>query len=277
MKHSPDFTKKIGYGTCGFVYRSKEEPDEVAIKVIDIIKNDMIIDKYTDEFLSLTRNNKYLTHLYEIYKIDSDFCYVSMEYLSGMDLLDYILDFGSLAEPIVEDKVLSNKSNKFVKNIIKEVLEALNYLHQNKIIHCDVKNENIRLLNDGHIKLFDYHLYCYDDNNKRNARGTFGYIAPEILLNRDKETGLVNYDTKVDIWSLGQSLYILMEYQMMISTNQKIYYRKICDMKDKKTFVDMLDRKIWDDNLIDVFDAMVRIDPKARKSAKEILEILVVV
>lgn len=264
MYYNPDFTKKIGKGYCGCVYQSVEKPYEIVIKVIDKkskskISND-IDRKYDNVFIKLTQNSIYLVSLFDVYNIE-DMCCVSMEYMSGMDLLDYVLEYGSLSN-------LKN-NNKNVKRIIKYVLEGLNYLHKNNVIHCDVKCENIRLLNNGGVKLFDYNLYCYDNQNKSIKCGTFGYMAPEIVFGLDNK--LSKFRNRIDIWSLGQTLHVMMESRMLIPMNSKSYIRHLYALQYKKTFVDMLDKNIWDDILIKMFDSMVKIEPRMRKSADELL------
>lgn len=80
----------------------------------------------------------------------------------------------------------------------------MNYLHQNRILHRDLKPQNI-LLNEGVIKICDFGFakkMSASTNFLRSIKGTPLYIAPEILQSKP-------YTFKVDVWSLGIILYEL--------------------------------------------------------------------
>ena len=92
-------------------------------------------------------------------------------------------------------------NEKFFKNIAYQILSGVNYLHQNMIIHRDLKLENIlydktnnlaRIGDFGLSRQFDYDINCQYTNV-----GTYPYKPPELIL------GLSHYSTAFDIWSLG--------------------------------------------------------------------------
>lgn len=91
--------------------------------------------------------------------------------------------------------------------VAQQVLQALAYLHENSVVHRDIKLENVLWDSSGAIKLCDFGLATVLTTERplglRNC-GTMGYRAPEIILARP-------YDTKVDIWSLGVMLMTLMQ------------------------------------------------------------------
>ena len=82
-----------------------------------------------------------------------------------------------------------------------QLLQALNYLHKNSIMHRDLKTSNILVSNDHVIKLTDFglarKLKFGDDINYTNNVMTLWYRPPELLL------GECHYATKADIWSAG--------------------------------------------------------------------------
>ena len=101
-----------------------------------------------------------------------------------------------------------------LKCIMSQVLSSLAYLHQNNIIHRDIKGANILIRKDGVVKLTDFGLarQIYPEQPKLNYTRkvvTLWYRAPEILL------GIRHYDSKVDIWSLGVFFYELVFKQVM--------------------------------------------------------------
>lgn len=86
----------------------------------------------------------------------------------------------------------------------KQILDAMLYLHQNRILHRDLKPQNILLQKDV-IKICDFGFakqMSASTNFLKSIKGTPLYIAPEILLSRP-------YTHKVDVWSFGIILYEL--------------------------------------------------------------------
>lgn len=117
--------------------------------------------------------------------------YIVMEYIEGLDF-----------DIALKRKIPTNQSLL----IIEKTIRALKVAHAEKIIHRDIKPGNILLGKQGQIKLADFGLAtCHQDMTQRSTTsatiGTFGYMAPEALVNpRD-------VDNRIDIYSLGCVLY----------------------------------------------------------------------
>ena len=132
-------------------------------------------------------------------------------------------------------------------DLCKNILNGLQYIHNNKIIHRDLKLQNIFISFDNKIKIGDFGLATkiYDMDYK--DVGTYGYIAPEIL------NGL-EYDYRVDLYSLG-----------IIFIN--IFYKFNTEM-EKISFI----KEIKGDNEINkIISKLLEIDPDNRISTNEIL------
>ncbi len=136
-----------------------------------------------------------ITNIFEIYE-DSRKYYIMMEFLEGGELFEAITSAGSFNE-------LS------AAKIMRQLLNAINYLHSNHIVHRDLKPENIMLTNepkDGNyqIKLIDFGAATTFIPGKKISKfiGTSYYIAPEVLKQ--------SYDEKCDVWSTGVILYLLL-------------------------------------------------------------------
>ena len=118
-----------------------------------------------------------------------------MEYMEGKDLFDY-MKFRNF-------KVGEQR----VKQIAKQIAEALKYLHSYGIIHRDLKLENIMMsdCSDNAVaKVVDFGLAKMLGSHEKTDEpfGTLGYVAPEVLLKYP-------YSFECDLWSLGCIIYAM--------------------------------------------------------------------
>ncbi|ORY01928.1 Pkinase-domain-containing protein [Basidiobolus meristosporus CBS 931.73] len=118
--------------------------------------------------------------------------YLIMEYVSGGQMLDYIISHGRLKE-------------KHARKFIRQICSAIDYCHRNSVVHRDLKIENILIANDGSIKIIDFGLSNLFSPRSHLSTfcGSLYFAAPE-LLSAKAYTG-----PEVDIWSIGIVLYVL--------------------------------------------------------------------
>jgi polo-like kinase 1 len=91
-----------------------------------------------------------------------------------------------------------------VQSYLAQIVNALKYLHQHKVIHRDLKLGNLFLNENMEIKLGDFGLATkleYEGEKKKTICGTPNYIAPEILEGK-------GHSYEVDIWSVGVIMYV---------------------------------------------------------------------
>ena len=129
-------------------------------------------------------------------------------------LIEYENFYMNLMEYINENGELSNEK-EFFKKVIRELAEALKVLYNKKVIHRDIKPNNIFIINNEKdsddynnytIKLGNFSSAILINENDNKQVGTIVYTPPEMFKN-------INYDEKVDLWSLGVSIYQLyMDY-----------------------------------------------------------------
>ncbi|KAG5484005.1 hypothetical protein LSCM1_05857 [Leishmania martiniquensis] len=186
--------ESIGEGSFGKVYKAriKGTGQIVAMKfIVKKGKNEKELKNLRSEIEILTKlNHPHIIMLFDSFETDSDFVVV-MEYAQG-ELYDVLED----------DKQLPAKE---VQKIAKQLIQALNYLHSNRIIHRDMKPQNILIGQNGAVKLADFGFarsMSYNTIVLTSIKGTPLYMAPELVQERA-------YDNRVDLWSLGCILYEL--------------------------------------------------------------------
>ena len=105
-----------------------------------------------------------------------------------------------------KQKKLSKHS---IKKYFTELIDTFYYMQTKNIVHLDIKPENVLLTSDHHIKVIDFGFSLINkdgDSTSKIAKGTPFYAAPEL------ENHTRGYDTfKSDVWSLGVTLYLLLE------------------------------------------------------------------
>ncbi|KAH0511669.1 Serine/threonine-protein kinase 17B [Microtus ochrogaster] len=148
--------------------------------------------------LELARACPHVINLHEVYETATEIILV-LEYAAGGEIFNLCLP--EVAEMVSENDVV---------RLIKQILEGVDYLHQNNIVHLDLKPQNILLSSIyplGDIKIVDFGMSRKIGNacELREIMGTPEYLAPEIL----------NYDpitTATDMWNIGVIAYMLLTH-----------------------------------------------------------------
>lgn len=148
--------------------------------------------------LELAKSCPRVINLHEVYENTSEIILV-LEYAEGGEIFNLCLP--ELAEMVSENDII---------RLIKQILEGVDYLHQNNIVHLDLKPQNILLSSIyplGDIKIVDFGMSRKIGNTceLREIMGTPEYLAPEIL----------NYDpitTATDMWNIGIIAYMLVTH-----------------------------------------------------------------
>lgn len=188
--------KKIGSGSYSnvFLCLKKSTCQKSALKVIqkDSLSNEMLDDELKCKKAAILRelDHPNIIKCFEIFE-DASHIILSEEFIKGGTLLTY-----------TKPKLPLTK----IASILYQLLSAIVYCHDRHIVHRDIKLENIFVVpgSDMHIKLGDFGLATIKHPNEpiNGFCGTLMFMAPEVF--KDK------YNEKIDIWSIGVLLYILM-------------------------------------------------------------------
>ncbi|XP_056293722.1 caM kinase-like vesicle-associated protein [Pseudoliparis swirei] len=182
--------------------------------------------------------------------------FLFLELATGREVFDWILDQGYYSE-------------RDTSNVMRQVLEAVAYLHSLKIVHRNLKLENLVYFNrlkHSKIVISDFQLAKLENGLIKDPCGTPEYLAPEVV-------GRQKYGRPVDCWAIGVTMYIL------LSGNPPFYDdADEDDDRDKNLFLKILsgnyefDSPYWDDisdaakNLV---ASLMEVDQDQRLTAQE--------
>jgi len=175
---------------------------------------------------------------------------------------------GQLFERIAERQHYTETN---AKEVMRQLCTAIDYFHSLGIVHRDLKPENLLLLNrsDTNIKVTDFGFSRIFDNLLTEKQmmtticGSAGYLAPEII-NGD------GYDSKVDMWSAGVILYVLLSgYPPFYSENENELWEII--MSGEYSFHSPYWDRISPEG-IDLIQRLLVLEPTKRLTASEVLE-----
>ena len=264
--------KEIGRGGCGIVYLAQSNLTKKNFAIKKFYFNKENIDEI--EIIKKLKHFNIITPIE--YCIDNGFIFLVTEFLQG----------GTLYDRILKKKKFGEES---CRNWIKQILKGLGYCHEMGVVHRDIKPENLLFFNEeknniknnnlendkendfnddnfldnGIIKIIDFGVSTKFYKNKflNHKCGSAYYVAPEVLKDR--------YNEKVDIWSLGVILYIMLSGKPPINGKnpmeilKKIYLLKKIDFSILENCVTF--------ECLDFLKKMLTIDFEKRPSANDLL------
>jgi len=236
--------------------QSKEDPSVMfAIKIIDkkaLKGKEDSLENEIKVLRSFRLKHPNIVQLLETYE-DKTRVYLVMELVTGGELFDRIVEKGSYTE-------------KDAADLMRQVLEAVDYMHDQGVVHRDLKPENLLYYSpdeDSKIMISDFGLSKMEDSGiMATACGTPGYVAPEVLAQKP-------YGKAVDVWSIGVISYILLcGYPPFYDENDANLFAQI--LKGEFEF----DSPYWDDisdSAKDFIRQLMMVDVDRRFTCKQAL------
>ena len=237
-----DFTEleKLGQGKFATSYKMKSNINNKLYTVKEITIKDKINPINLTREIEIQRNlyHPNIARLLTYFDEGNNKTYLVFEYFEGTNLQNYAKNHNNIDE-------------KLIIHIMKHVLYGLHYLHSNNIMHRDIKPDNILMNSNYDIKIIDFGISAMIGDHKIfgdlatnfTQIGRPDYLCPEILNDTKK------YDQKCDIFSLGYTIYYLMNHRLPSETNQKCLRINLAPIKNNynKDLVQLV-QKMYSDN-----------------------------
>ncbi|KAG0329972.1 hypothetical protein BGZ99_009416 [Dissophora globulifera] len=233
-----EFGRDLGSGTYGTVKKARalDTGTDVAVKIIlkkTVKGHEDMVDKEIGVLKGLSHPN--IVNFLDWFE-SRDKYYLVFDLASGGELFDRICDQGRFTE--------NNAAT-----IMKEVIQAIEYLHSKNVVHRDLKPENL--------------LYKDDTPDSKLMIVDFGYAAPEVLLRK-------GHGKPVDMWSIGIITYTLLcGYAPFQAENDQQLVQEIarCNV--------VFHERYWRDVSVEARDfikCLLRAHPEKRLTATEALQ-----
>ncbi|KAF1809756.1 cell division control protein 2 [Eremomyces bilateralis CBS 781.70] len=293
--------EKIGEGTYGVVYKARDLTSNkvVALKKIRLEAEDEGVPSTAIREISLLKelNNPAIVRLLNIVHADGHKLYLVFEYLD-LDLKKYMeslpVSDGGRGKPLPDSAVGTTLSTlglgpDIVKKFMVNLVEGIQYCHSHRVLHRDLKPQNLLIDRDGTLKLADFGLaraFGVPLRTYTHEVVTLWYRSPEILL------GGKQYSTGVDMWSVGcifaemctrkplfpgdSEIDEIFKIFKLLGTPSEENWPSVSSFPDYKSTFPQWQRN-WenplvpglDDHGLDLLDLMLAFDPSMRLSAKQ--------
>lgn len=198
-----EIIEELGRGGMGVVYKGRDPRlnRQVAIKVMlpdpdanaDAIKNS--IGRFLLEAEAVARlQHANIVEIHDLDVVDENSPFIVMEYVDGSSL-----------DKLIDSNLPDTKTLMRRLEIFYQILKAMQYAHEQGVVHRDLKPGNIMVCGEDQVKIMDFGLAVLDGahrlTNKGSGCGTPSYCAPEQI------TDFKNTDERTDIYSLGVILF----------------------------------------------------------------------
>jgi len=224
-----DLMGEVGAGAFGTVRKAThlKTGEEHAVKCVPKAKVDSTNLWEEIEIMKLL-DHPHIMRVYNTFE-DDQYIYMCLELCTGGPFFDTLFRLGVVPESTAA-------------TLFKQIMNVISYIHSRSICHRDIKPENFLVLKKGdireaHLKLIDFGCSKRFDQSLMTTKiCTPQYVAPEILLK-----GQVSYTEKVDVWSCGVMLYLMLSGRLPFHRENEIEMLKLV----KKGVWDFKPDSLW--------------------------------
>eukprot|EP00931_Biecheleriopsis_adriatica_P064764 TRINITY_DN3946_c0_g1_i2.p1 TRINITY_DN3946_c0_g1~~TRINITY_DN3946_c0_g1_i2.p1 ORF type:complete len:552 (+),score=85.30 TRINITY_DN3946_c0_g1_i2:112-1767(+) len=258
LNHKYEIGDVLGTGSFGVVRTATLRAGSQQVRAVKIVKRCGDADDPWSEIAMIRAEAIFLGHLdhpnivrvWDSYEDDDDI-YMVMDLCSGGEVFNKLLEVKRFSE-------------RRAAGMAIQILAAIEYLHNNRIMHRDVKAENFLLVDDSCspvLKLIDFGFACRFSRNSvyRDVCGSMAYMSPELLQRR--------YNHTVDVWAIGVLVYLLLfgQYPYRSKVKKELLQEILSKEPSWK-------RKGVTDISIDFIQMLLSVDPAQRATCEEALQ-----
>lgn len=249
---------ELGDGSFGKVYKAQNinTGKMAAAKICECKEEEELEDFVVEIDILAECRHPNIVELLEAYFFEGNL-WMLIEFCEGGAIDSIMLDL---------EKALTEPQIKYV---CREMCKGLKFLHENKVIHRDLKAGNVLLTLDGEVKIADFGVSAKNKSTlqKRDSFiGTPYWMAPEVVM---CETFRDNpYDFKADIWSLGITL---IEFAQREPPNHQMSPMRVLLKIQKGEPPKLENPSIWSKQFIDFIAKCLTKDPTQRPTSSELL------
>merc|ERR1711981_183639 len=247
-----EIIKSLGEGNTSKVYLGKLIGTEqyAAIKILkeEFLRrdNDSIVSVHNEITILKNLQHDGIINMHEYGdagqvvkpsgRVIDNLVYIVMEFVQGGLLFDLCQTMGAMGED----------AGRF---FLHQMLDSVEYMHSRKVVHRDLKLENILVDDNLNLKLADFGFACYKNIDALNSyRGTMTYMAPEI------KEGMQYKGQNVDMFSIGVILFIMVQgifpfkearkeeyfYNLLLQGKTDLYFQKVNGTDLSEDFKDLI-------------------------------------
>ena len=252
--------EKLGQGTFGIAYKvlNTENNNYYVIKkrLLKLATDDKIKEIKNEANILSKLSSENIVKYYDSF-LDNDSFNIIMEYCDGLDLRKFINEH-KRKNVLIERNI--------ILHIISGICKGLKVIHNSKLIHRDLKPDNIFLTADLTVKIGDFGLSKELNNSKDYAVsevGTLFYMAPEILNGK-------KYNNKVDMWALGCIIYELCTLNYCFQSNS---IKELID-KINSGHHGKIDRNLYGEDLLKLIDSLLNVNYHLRPDVDRTINLI---
>ncbi|KAI8324658.1 kinase-like protein [Martensiomyces pterosporus] len=235
-----------------FVAHSKKQNKQVAIKVVSKTAKTRY-RKLRNELKILRRiRSHHIVRFYEYFSID-DSVWIVYEFMSRGSLTDLLAGYPVLRMP-----------EPVIAYAMHAILTALAYLHERRIVHCDLRSDNVLIGSNGQVKLADFssaaHLSTDQKSAQKTALGAVYWMAPELA----KGAG---YSPSTDVWAAGALIYEMLEGQPPYIEYPEL---KVLELATAKGIPQPSSPDVWSESVVALMRLCCAANPSERPPASRL-------
>ena len=258
IKNGYEFLEIIGQGGFSSIYKVKSIQYNTYFAAKTILNINLKYEKHLDVFISEVKSLKQLYHpniiqMYDYFEIEGHL-FLIFELCNNINLYDDIIKNGIMNE------------KKFL-SVSRQICDGLEYSHNQKIAHLDIKPQNILFDIYNRPKISDFGLsqkhFLFNDNP---IQGTLAFISPELLMTKNKN------DINIflcDVWSLGVTFFY------MITGKLPFFFSNLNEYKKKIYLTNLIFPLKLDSKIESLIKSMLFKDPIKRITIENIKKMII--